>query len=191
MLDTARSPGRRLPMPITYDRKVAYDRDNVGDRDQSGVSLHVDWNTAVGRFASITAYREFEWTNMETTTSPCLNMLSTGISEDQQQFSQEFRLVSQSGGPFEYVAGLYYEDQTLDTVSRAIVGPDLGVYPDEVIADIFADVESSGWAAYAQGTTSSRTSGASAPGCGIRTRTRTSVTPRPETRSRYCCRPTR
>jgi len=152
VLDNGAFTGAPFADADPYDRKVAYDRDNVGDRDQSGVSLHVDWNTAVGRFASITAYREFEWTNMGDNDLTVLNMLSTGISEDQQQFSQEFRLVSQSGGPFEYVAGLYYEDQTLDTVSRAIVGPDLGVYPDEVIADIFADVESSGWAAYAQGT---------------------------------------
>ena len=152
VLDNGAFTGAPFADVSPFDRKVAYDRDNVGDRDQSGVSLHVDWDTAIGRLASITAYREFEWTNMGDNDLTVLNMLSTGISEDQQQFSQEFRLVSESGGPFEYVAGLYYEDQALDTVSRAIVGPDLGVYPDEVIADIFADVESSGWAAYAQGT---------------------------------------
>ena len=71
VLDNGAFTGAPFADADPYDRKVAYDRDNVGDRDQSGVSLHVDWNTAVGRFASITAYREFEWTNMETTTSPC------------------------------------------------------------------------------------------------------------------------
>jgi iron complex outermembrane receptor protein len=135
-----------------YDRRVANDRDAQGDRDQSGVSLQADWDTALGRITSITAYRQFDWENMNDNDFSVLNMLSSGISEDYGQFSQELRLVSKGGTKLDYVVGLYYEDQSLDTVSTAIVGPDLGIYPDEVAGEIFGDVESTGWAAYAQGT---------------------------------------
>ncbi len=135
-----------------FDRKVANDRDARGDRDQSGVSLQADWDTALGVVTSITAYRQFDWENMNDNDFSVLNMLSSGISEDYTQFSQELRLVSKGGSKFDYVAGLYYEDQSLDTISTAIVGPDLGIYPDEVTGEIFGDVSSDGWAVYAQGT---------------------------------------
>ena len=133
------------------DRRIANDRDPKSDRDQSDVSLQVDWDTALGRITSLTAFGHFEWQNMNDNDFSVLNMLSSGIEEDYDQFSQELRLVSRQMGGFDYVAGLYFEDQKLDTTSTAIVGPDLGVYPDEVEGIIYGKVESTSWAAYAQG----------------------------------------
>lgn len=135
-----------------FDRRIANDRDGRGDRDQSGASLQADWDVGPGRLTSITALRKFKWTNMYDNDFTVLNMLSSGIKEDFQQVSQELRFVSKTSGKLDYVGGLYYEDQSLDTTSSAIVGPDLGVYPEEVTGIIYGDVKGTGWAAYAQGT---------------------------------------
>ena len=135
-----------------FDRRIANDRDGRGDRDQSGASLEVNWELAAGTLTSITAYHEFDWENMNDNDFSVLNMLSSGIEEDFGQFSQELRLVSTTGTKFDYVAGLYYEDQSLDTASVAIVGPALGIYPDEVVGTIYGDVGATSWAAYLQGT---------------------------------------
>ncbi|MDS6826917.1 hypothetical protein NXG22_30860, partial [Klebsiella pneumoniae] len=66
-----------------------------------------------------------------------LDMLSSGIQENQRQFSQEVRFASKATDNFNYVAGLYYFHQNLNTDSQAIIGPDLGIYPKEVTADIY------------------------------------------------------
>ncbi len=134
------------------DRRIANDRDPKSNRDQSDASLQIDWDTALGRITSLSAFGHFKWHNMNDNDFTVLNMLSSGIDEDFDQFSQELRLVSARYGGFDYVAGLYFEDQKLDTTSTAIVGPDLGIYPEEVKGIIFGKVDAQSWAAYAQGT---------------------------------------
>ena len=45
-------------------------------------------------------------------------MAGTRFSEEAEQFSQEFQLLSNSGGPLQWIAGLYYFDQ--DATRRSI-----------------------------------------------------------------------
>ncbi|HVK79676.1 MAG TPA: TonB-dependent receptor, partial [Verrucomicrobiae bacterium] len=81
-----------------------------------------------------------------------LDILASGIREEQRQFSQELRFASADHGPFEYVVGLYYFNQDLETQARLIAGVDLGVYPYDVEGSIFADVDTDSYAAFAHGT---------------------------------------
>ena len=134
------------------DWKVAYNVDNVADRDQWGTSIEADWTTGVGVLTSITAYREFNWTNVDDNDYTILSLLASGITEDQSQFSQELRLVSDAEGPFEYLVGAHYDYSVLDTRSRAWIGPDLGIYPEEVEGVIRAKVDAESWAIFGQGT---------------------------------------
>jgi iron complex outermembrane receptor protein len=130
------------------DRIVAQDVNTSQDRDIWGVSAQIDAPVAGGTLTSITAYRTYEWHNIQDNDYSVLSLLATGIDEDQTQFSQEVRFVSPSGGRFDYVAGLYYFRQTLDTLSTVIVGPDLGIYPTPEIAAISADVTTDSYAAF-------------------------------------------
>jgi iron complex outermembrane receptor protein len=143
--------GTPLADASPWDRKVANDRDTVQDRDSDGVGLQVDAGWGPGTLTSITAYRQFDWHNVADNDFTVLNMLSSGIDEDQAEWSQEFRYVSDATGPFQYVLGAFYSDQSLDTASTATVGPDLGIYPEEVQGVIHADLTTESFALYGQG----------------------------------------
>jgi outer membrane receptor protein involved in Fe transport len=70
---------------------------------------------AMGEFTlrSITAYTEYEFTNILDTDSSPVAFLARGRTEEHEQFSQEFLLTSPTGGVFEYMAGVYYQTEKL------------------------------------------------------------------------------
>lgn len=133
-----------------WDRRVAEYRDNVENRDVEGGSIQLDATTDAGKLTSLTAYRHYTWYNLSDDGFVPFDFLASGIRENQKEWSEDLRWVSQVSGPLSYIVGGYYAHQTLDTISTAIVGPDLQIYPDEVTAQIFGDVTSESSAAYAQ-----------------------------------------
>ena len=152
VVDNGPFTGSPLAQPDPATRTVAQNRDPVSDRDTGGVSAEINWKIGGGKLTSLTAYRYSNWHNLADNDYTVLNMLSSGIREDQKQVSQEIRYASPVMGPFDYVVGAYYFHQDLNTDSTAIVGPDLGVYPTEVTGDIFADLKTDSYAAFAHGT---------------------------------------
>ncbi|GLK53298.1 TonB-dependent receptor [Maricaulis virginensis] len=134
------------------DRQVAQDFGTEQTRDVWGVSLQADWDFDSGVLTSLTAFRTFEWYNSNDNDFSILNQLRSGISEDHEQFSQEIRFTSDTGGVFDYIVGGFFSHETFDTISNAVIGPDLGIYPTEVSADIFGDLETTSYAVFGQGT---------------------------------------
>ena len=78
------------------------------ERQWSGTSL-VDWNVGDLTVSSVTGWRkwsfvpynDFDWTSADV-------IKNMGTADYDQQFSQELRVASPTGGNFDYVAGLYY-----------------------------------------------------------------------------------
>ena len=133
-----------------WDRKIAKDQDTVQDRDVWGVSGEIKWGVGNGELVSLTAYRGFKWSNIADNDYTVLDMLASGIHEDQTQFSQEFRYGG-TAGALTYVAGLYYFHQSLDTEARSRIGPGFEIYPEQVTASIFGNVDTDSFAAFAHG----------------------------------------
>ncbi len=150
IMDSGAFAGTPVADASPWDRKVTQNRDTVQNRDTFGTSGEINWSLGSGKLTSITAYREFQWYNLGDNDYTMLDLLASGITEDQNQFSQEIRYASSDKGPLTYVFGVYYFRQRLETDSAAVVGPDLGVYPDEVVADIFATVKSESIAGFGQ-----------------------------------------
>jgi iron complex outermembrane receptor protein len=132
-------------------REVSQNLDPVQNRDTGGVSAEIDWTTPAGVLTSLTAYRFSDWINIADNDFTELDMLASGVKEDQNQVSQEIRFASSASGPFDYVVGAYYFHQGLDTDSKAIIGPALGIYPTDVDADILAKLSTDSYAAFAHG----------------------------------------
>ncbi|MEI9995589.1 MAG: TonB-dependent receptor [Rhizomicrobium sp.] len=107
------------------DRKIAENLDTVQNRDVWGTSLEANWSPGFGTLTSITAYRGFEWRNFADNDYTVLDLESSGINERQTQFSEELRFASPTGEALEYIVGLYYFNQQLDTDALATAGPDL------------------------------------------------------------------
>lgn len=83
-----------------------------------GVSLTVEKDFGFGPVTSITAWRKLEsiFTIDDDyyVVAPVFGNVSHRWVDESRQFSQEVRLVSNSSGPFSYVAGLYYFKQVLN-----------------------------------------------------------------------------
>ena len=140
-----------------WDRVIKDADSSVQDRDLFGTSLELNWRLGAGTLTSITAYRQFDWENFQTSDKTEFALFGTGIREDEDQFSQELRYAAEHDR-LNYVVGAYYFDQGMDAEAFARIGVDvfalfggpLGALPapDGGFIDIFAGNES--FAAFGQ-----------------------------------------
>jgi iron complex outermembrane receptor protein len=152
VLDNGAFTGSPVADADPEDRSVAVNVDSQQDRDVWGASVQVDWSIGGGELTSLTAFREYQWWNVQDNDYTILDMLSSGIGEDQNQFSQELRYTSPTGGAFDYIIGAYYLRETLDTIAHATIGPDLvAPYVGGEVARIYADLTVDSYAAFGQG----------------------------------------
>jgi iron complex outermembrane receptor protein len=118
------------------------DVEPVSRRDVGGMSATVEVDVLGGhRLTSISAYR---WANndrsQDSDGTPTVSQITTQES-DQEQFSQEIRLASPSGGRWDYVLGLFLFDQSIFGRSKGtVIG--LGT------ASIFGEIDTTSVAAY-------------------------------------------
>ncbi len=101
---------------ITNDR-VSIPGNIFADLATWGVSAQVDWDVADHTVTSITAYRGYDLQQEQ----ELIPALTANVGDGQQdQFTQELRVTSPTGGRFEYVAGLYffkqYQSNNLDQI---------------------------------------------------------------------------
>ena len=98
---------------------IATDVDSNERRHLAGYSLEVNHDFESSRFTSLTAYRRFDSTNYEEedgSAEPRFYFASSDI-EDQQQWSQEFRLTSTGSGPLKWTLGANWNREKIDQSS--------------------------------------------------------------------------
>jgi len=156
------TPGHPMYVPDdAFDYKIADARSSFQDRDVFGTSLEINWTIGGGVLTAISAYREFEWDNFQTSDGSPFDIFGTGILEDQEQFSQEIRFSSGVGDRFEYVVGAYYFDMDLYAEPTATVGIDalsvpafggapLGSFPGPSISKLLPDINNESFAFFGQ-----------------------------------------
>ncbi|MEO0872368.1 MAG: TonB-dependent receptor, partial [Pseudomonadota bacterium] len=128
------------------------------DREGFGLSATANLETGIGTVTSITAYRESEadetlaFSPVNFTFLPMFNPFFpfqrvTNNRDNPKTFSQEFRLVSDGSGPFNYVAGLYYfrEDIERDANTLQFTGMTGALNRDRTF---FQDVTTQSYAGY-------------------------------------------
>lgn len=106
-----------------YDYEVGYSQLPTSENDDGGLSVQVDWQTDNFLLTSITAYREFNSLDDIDADFLDIDALERVVDAEQTQFSQELR-ISHQYERFSYVAGLYYFQQDLDSVTTTTVGED-------------------------------------------------------------------
>ena len=115
--------------PRTVDLNTA----NRDERDVYGAALELAYDLAGGpTLKSITAWRSTKFFSTNDLDYSNLDFLSIDFSDEYEQWTQEFQLVSSGGGPLGYVFGLYLYRQDSDTARTAwtgTLGPLLGVAP--------------------------------------------------------------
>lgn len=107
------------------DHRLAADAAEGHDSTESfATSVQVDWTLDNGVIlSSITGYQD--WRNEVDITADSLpNPVLTSFQvQDNEVFSQEFRITSPVSDTFNYIAGLYYYSQDTDFSSDGEIGP--------------------------------------------------------------------
>lgn len=117
-----------------------------------GVSANLAWDISdILTFKSITAQRELEWLGARDADNTPFVILSTIYESEQEQFSQEFQLLSQ-GSRFNGVVGLFYFDEEINDLLHVPFGPPgppPGLFPVDYQE---ANLINESWAAFTQWT---------------------------------------
>ena len=112
--------------PWSVDTELNYIADNNGhfsNNEVNNSTLTVDWDLEGLTLTSVTGYVDYEFTescDCDFTGAP---VFDAGRQEEYQQLSQEFRLTSDLGSNFDYIAGLFFQDTDL-TYADQIQLPD-------------------------------------------------------------------
>jgi iron complex outermembrane receptor protein len=107
-----------------FDRTIGTSENDLFEREIYGVSLTLDWSWDDLQLVSVSAARGVDWTGRNDQDYSVLRLFETGRTEDQDQISQELRLVG-GDDDFNWVAGLYYFDQSQDGLDFVFVDEDL------------------------------------------------------------------
>lgn len=140
-------------VPGDENDTVNHDKEGAFDNEQWGHSLEVNWDIGEFTLTSITAVRGWEIggkADGDLDSQPIRVLgFDQGGSTEQEQFTQEIRITSPADGTINYVAGLFYFDQTVERQFIRSFEFSPG-NPGEGIADFEADTEN--WAVFGEAT---------------------------------------
>ena len=147
--------------PINPDSYITPITPGLGNtsRDGSGLSATVTYAGERVNMTSITAYRQGKTKQDNDTDATANEILRQPATEDSDQFSEELRFASTSGGPLTFggkvnwLGGLYYFQESIDRKDQLIWGKDSAVIfvtgvPTETVS-YFAKIDTRSWAAFA------------------------------------------
>ena len=107
--------GGQVVLADDFDEyEVAYKLDPTNTIEESGLSLELQWDLENATLTSLTSYRSYEQEEVPTEWVT-LDLLDILNDAEQDTFTQEFRIAGNWGNRVNYVAGLYYFDQELDS----------------------------------------------------------------------------
>lgn len=119
------------------------------DSDMQLFQVNIDWELENLTLTSITGYAEYEYLNICDCDFSALPLIEIEGAEDYEQFSQELRLTSATGGAIEYIAGLYWQTSDLAFKETPRVGSHLF---DPMLPNVYFETdfeqESDTWALF-------------------------------------------
>lgn len=87
--------------------------DQFHDSEWKIATLTAEWAIGEASLRSITGYVDYEFSNYLDSDYGPLRFLARGRDEQHKQFTQEFLFSSPTGESFEYLAGLFYQQEDL------------------------------------------------------------------------------
>ncbi|WP_372782211.1 TonB-dependent receptor [Litorivivens sp.] len=140
----------------------AADANEEGEIDTYNATLNVDWHLEAGTLTSVTAKTGYDSADLFDADSSSFDTLYIFGTEDYDQFSQELRFTSPTGGFMEYIAGVFYQENNLHFYEEGPLKVRTGgVQPTgvcaldtQVVVDTFLDrdfyVDTEAWSAFFQ-----------------------------------------
>ncbi|MEO0436061.1 MAG: TonB-dependent receptor [Pseudomonadota bacterium] len=152
-----------IPFPVVSERdQGASDSPNDRDVDTDVFALTVSWDADFATFTSISAYSGYTRLDQSNTDLAATGSLNRTGDEQYDQYSQEFRLVSNSEGSLDWIVGAYYQHADLEVrrintaldfaLSGPLSAPALVAAPGAQATTQLFDQEADSWAVFAQST---------------------------------------
>lgn len=133
------------------NRDASVDTPVFQTRDMWGVSMSIDYEfDNQMTLTSITGYRATDTEFLSDGDGTSLPFLYSNFIDEQEQFTQEVRLSSNSGGAFEFTAGFFFLWQDVFTDRISAIPPDTLVGPVGIAVLLEADVETRSYAPFAE-----------------------------------------
>ncbi|KAB2518665.1 TonB-dependent receptor [Pseudomonas sp. GXM4] len=141
-------------------RKVNLDNDQHVTVHQGGTSVEANWTLPSDfTLTSVSSYRFWNFTPRNDDGLNVPASYNAGVSVEDKQYSQEFRLASPKGEFFDYVVGAYYFGSDLDNKSFSYYGPQADIWngtPAGSLANVISvgngHIQTDSFALFAQGT---------------------------------------
>ena len=115
---------QQLGEPISRNYEVSIPDPGFEDVEEKGVALTANYDIDNYLLTSITSYNKIDEKYQNDQDWSDLDALTGNDERDNKQWSQELRISSTSDSGLQWVAGLYYFDQTFDAVQESISGAD-------------------------------------------------------------------
>ena len=119
----ARAFGYAPPSTNAFDRLTDLDTPLRAKQELGGLSLLAEWDLGPGTLTSVSAWRFWNWDPSNDRDFTGLPITSVSANPSQQrQVSQELRYASNGTNTVDYVGGLFYFHQTIDTQGLQVQG---------------------------------------------------------------------
>ena len=116
--------GYQPPSRNAFDRLTDLDTPLRAKQELGGASLVANWDLGAATLTSVSAYRFWDWDPSNDRDFIGLPITTVSANPSQQkQWSQELRVASNGRRTIDYVAGLFYFHQTIDTQGLQVQGP--------------------------------------------------------------------
>ena len=116
--------GYQPPSRNAFDRLTDLDTPLRAKQELGGASLVANWDLGAATLTSVSAYRFWDWDPSNDRDFIGLPITTVSANPSQQkQWSQELRVASNGKHTIDYVAGLFYFRQMIDTQGLQVQGP--------------------------------------------------------------------
>jgi iron complex outermembrane receptor protein len=120
----AAAQGYVVPSTNAFDRLTDVDTDLRARQELGGLSLLANWDLGGATLTSVSAWRFWNWNPSNDRDFIGLPITTVSANPSQQrQVSQELRIASNGDRAIDYVGGLFYFRQTIDTQGLQVQGP--------------------------------------------------------------------
>lgn len=111
-----------------YDSPVFLDNNGAIITGTRGALAALDWNIGPGTISSLSSWREHYFSAQNDDGTPFDISRNGGFITTYQQFTQELKFSSRTGGFVDYSAGAFYLTSTANSLSRSRYGQEAGPY---------------------------------------------------------------
>jgi len=138
-----------------FESATSFKGNEGQELDHAGASLTLGWQISdAWRLKSITAYRDLQVDNYIDIDASRWELGDVFVGVDQNQFSQEFQLLFDGGGPVTAVVGAYYLSEEITSHQEAYADDflTLGALPLTFLRTVDDDLQTDSYALFGQAT---------------------------------------